>query len=51
MMGAAAFNDVNPGDYNYTDFSGGPMRRPRNMMPGDMIYIFFICAFIYLSIT
>jgi len=35
MMGAAAFNDVNPGDYNYTDFSGGPMRRPRNMMPGN----------------
>ena len=33
-MGAAAFNDINPGDYNYTDFSGGPMRRPRNMMPG-----------------
>ena len=35
-MGAAAFNDINPGDYNYTDFSGGPMRRPRNMMPGNL---------------
>jgi len=36
MDGANAFNDMHQGDYNYTDFSAGPMRRPHNMRPGNM---------------